>query len=340
MPPKYSIPFLLVLLAAAPGAVGSECVSGPGPGTYTITPDADSVRIPFEIFRGDIRMMGRVNGDEARMLVDNGALWDQLLFFGSERVDALDLQRDGSVEVGGPGTGPTSQSDLAEGITVGFDGLDGRTLTFHDQVGIITPYDPGEPNPWWGSEGQVSAQFFKHFVVDMDFERGIITLTKPEKFRAEGPWQEIPLTPIPGSPSWSIPGTITFADGRTLALDMSVDLGWNEPLGITTGQAHDIRVPDGLPRQPLGVGAQGQIFGYQGSVPLLELGGVRFRDVLTTFASVEDGGSRGDEVLVGMGIFRRFRIVWDYANQRILVRPNRWAQDPFEPEDQPERDDD
>jgi hypothetical protein len=283
------------------------------------------------MFRGDIRMNGRINGHEARMLIDNGALWDQLLFFGSESVDALGLEREGKIQVGGAGSGAVSLSDLAEGIEVRFEGVDGRTLTFHDQVGIITPYEPGEPNPWWGSEGQVSAQFFKHFLVELDFEDGIITLTKPERFQAEGKGRPIPITPMQASPSWSIPGRLTLHDGRSLDLDLTMDLGWNEPLGITTGQTHDIRVPAGLERQPLGVGAQGRIFGYLGTVPALEIGAHRLGDIPTTYASIEDGGSRGDEVLVGMGIFRRFHVVFDYPGHRVFLRPNAHFDDPFDP---------
>jgi predicted aspartyl protease len=331
-PVRFLSLFLILLAAPVVAADTSEAPTRPGPppGNYTITPDADSIRIPFEMFRGDIRMNSRVNGKEARMLIDNGSLWDQLLFFGSERVDALGLEREGKIEVAGPGTGPTSVSDVAEGIEVSFEGVDGRTITFHDQVGIITPYEPGKPNPWWGSEGQVSAQFFTHFIVEMDFDEGIITLTKPEKFRAKGKGKEIPISPMPGSPSWSIPGSITLHDGRKLDLDFTMDLGWDEPVGITTGQAHDIQVPAGLTREPLGIAAQGQIFGYRGTVPVLEIGGHRFRDVLTTYSSLEDGGSPDDEILVGMGIFRRFRLVYDYSGHRIFLKPNKSFRDPFE----------
>ena len=328
---RCSTLFAILLAAFVVNAVASETPSRPGPppGTYAIVPDADSIRIPFEMFRGDIRMNSRVNGKAARMLIDNGALWDQLLFFGSEEVDALGLEREGKISVGGAGSGPAVMSDLAEGIEVSFEGADGRTVTFHDQTGIITPYEAGEPNPWWGAEGQVSAQFFKHFIVEIDFDEGIITLTKPENFRAKGKGKEIPITPMPGSPSWSIPGTLTLHDGRTLKLDLTMDLGWNDPLGITTGEANDIRVPAGLARQSLGVGAQGEIFGYMGTVPLLKIAGHRFRDVPTTYASIEDGGSRGDEVLVGLGTFSRFRLVYDYPGHRIFLQPNKSFGEPF-----------
>jgi len=330
---QSALPLLLILLGAFSGcALARENARSPEspPGIYTITPDADFVRIPFEMFRDDIRMMSRINGKQARMLIDNGALWDELMFFGSERVDALGLTRAGKVQVGGAGSGSPVDCDLAEGITISFEDLDGRVLTFHDQTGIITPYEPGQPNPWKGAEGQVSAQFLKHFIVEMDFDNGIITLTKPERFRAEGKERVVPITRMPDSSSWSIPGKITLHDGRTLEMAFTMDLGWGDPLGITTGQEHDIQAPDGLEKIALGVGAQGKIFGYRGTVPGLEIAGFRLRDVPATYASKEDGGSRSDEVLVGMGLFRRFRIVFDYPGHRLFLQPNGSFADPFE----------
>jgi hypothetical protein len=218
---------------------------------------------------------------------------------------------------------------LAFGLSLSFDGENGRTVEFQDQTAIIMPYDPDLPNPWWGSEGQVSSVLFKHFVVEFDFDELIMTLTRHEKFESEGKGTEIPIKPVPDSGSWTIPGAIALEDGRRLELDMTMDLGWDEPLGINTGQAHDIKLPQNLTRTMLGVGAQGAIYGYFGTVRALEIGGYRFSDVLTTYSTVEDGGSKVDEVMVGLGIFTRFNIVYDYPRHRLFVKPNRSFSDPF-----------
>ena len=53
-------------------------------GSYEILSGRKSVSIPFEMFRGDIRMKARINGRDCHFLVDNGSLWDELLFFGSQ----------------------------------------------------------------------------------------------------------------------------------------------------------------------------------------------------------------------------------------------------------------
>jgi len=302
---------------------------GPAPGTYTITPNADSIRIPFDLFRKEIRIIGHMNGQEVRMLIDNGALWDELLFFGSPRVDALGMEREGQAQVGGAGCGEPISADMAFGLSLSFEGQDGRRIEFHDQAAIIMPYDPEAPNPWWGSEGQVSSILFKNFFVEFDFDESIMTLTHPEMFDAAGRGTEIPIQPVPDSGSWTIPGAVTLEDGRRLELDMTMDLGWDEPLAINTGQEHDIRLPQNLKRTRLGAGAQGDIYGYFGTVRALEIGGHRFEDVLATYSTVQEGGSKVDEVMIGLGIFTRFHTAFDYPRHRLFVKPNRSFHDPF-----------
>ena len=78
---------LLVLALGVP-ALGStdepDSALGPAPGKYTILSGGSEVEIPFEMFRGDIRMKGGIEGRPARLMLDNGYMWDDLLIFGSE----------------------------------------------------------------------------------------------------------------------------------------------------------------------------------------------------------------------------------------------------------------
>jgi len=325
-----------MLITTVLRATPNDCASstqpgarpGPPPGTYTITPHADSIRISFEVFEGEIRLNGRVNGHEARMLIDNGALWDRLLFFGSPRVDALGLNREGMILVQGAGSGDPVTADLASGISVSFDGEAGRTIDFQEQPAVIMPYDREQPNPWALAEGQVSSAFFKNFVVEFDFDEGIMTLVRPEAFDPKGKGTEVPIKPGDDG-GWTIPCAITLLDGRRLDLDMTMDLGWDDPIAINAGQAHNIELPSGLKRTAMGFGTQGQVYGYYGRVPRLDIAGFSLRDLVATYSTIEDGGSKVDEVMVGLGTLERFHVVFDYPRHRMFLKPNRRFKDPF-----------
>ncbi len=330
MNPLHSIGrqvLLLAMLAIAPGmataADGDAPRPGPGPGRFEITPTADSIVIPFEYYKDEFRLEASMNGQDIRMLIDNGTLWDQLLFFGSERVDALGMEAQGEAEVGGAGSGDSFKADFVTGVSIALEGRDGRRLVFHDQDAIITPYEPGQPNPWSLAEGQFSAQFFKHFVVEFDFDTGLMTLTRPEVFDPTGKGRELAIKPLPGSGSWSLPVAMTLHDGRRLELDVTMDLGWGESVAVTLGGAHDVAPPPGLEKTYLGSGITGPIEGYLGRIPMLEIAGYRLEDLDTTFSAVADGGAKAGEFMIGIGTFRRFNLTFDYQNRRMFFKANR-----------------
>jgi hypothetical protein len=202
---------------------------GPPPGDYKILSGASEVTVPFEIFRGDLRMAGEIGGKQVRMMLDNGYMWDPLLTFGSPRIDSLNLHYDGEGEVGGPGAGRPVQSRTASGIVLRFPGIE-----FAGQTAIVTPESSGLTRMWEGTEGQVSATFLKHFVVSIDFDERMITLTEPSAFRYRGSGAEVPLKPLQGG-AWGVPGIIEMSDGRRVSLDLMLDLGYKDQIQIVTG---------------------------------------------------------------------------------------------------------
>jgi hypothetical protein len=280
--------------------------------------------IPFEIFRGDIRMAGQIAGIPVRLMLDNGYLWDPLLLFGSRRVDSLDLHYDGEEDVCGPGAGAAVKSRTASGIVVSFPGIE-----FTDQTAIVTPEASGLDKMWEGTEGQVSATFLKHFVVSLDFDKGVITLTEPSAFQYRGTGVELPLNPLPGG-AWAIPGIIETADGRRTSLDLMLDLGYNDQIQIITDGPHGFGLPEKAIAVSLGFGVQGEILGHIGRIRSVEIGGYAIRDVLAGFVPATDGSTACDEAMIGLGLLSRFNIVFDYPGRRMFIEPNRSYSDPFE----------
>jgi hypothetical protein len=308
------------------GAVPShaEDVLGPPPGTYEITSGDGEIRIPFEIFRDDILMLAEVNGVKLRMLLDNGSLWDQLLFFGSPRIDSLGLEYDSEIQVGGSGEGDPVMSDMASDVTIRFAGVE-----FRGQPAITTPYSSGITDLWEGSDGQISAAFFKHFVVDINFDESVIRLIPPEEFVYSGSGREIAMEPASFA-SWTIPGKLEMSDGNVIPVKLMLDLGDLHALSLTTGPTYGIEVPEKAIETSLGYGVQGEIKGHMGRVRGVEIGGYRLRDVLAGFQAPRDDGRTDDDAYIGFGLLSRFNVVFDYPNRRMFIEPNRRFGEPFE----------
>lgn len=298
------------------------------PGTYRFLGEDGIIRFPFEIFNGDIRFQCEVNGRPVYMLLDDGFMWDQLLFWGSPEVDSLDFVYDGEIEVGGDNNeneGGKLASKTASGITVRLPGVE-----FIDQTAVITPYSSGNAGMWWGSAGQISATFFKHFVVDINFDQMVITLIKPDDFEYQGRGVAVPWQPLGFGP-WSIPATLHLEDGRSIAMKLLMDLGYNDQLQVAVAGEHEITLPAKKLEASLGFNIQGQeTRGFTGRLPQLDIGEYHVKDLLMSYVSEEYNDHVVYEAMIGLGLLSRFNLVFDYHQQRLFVEPNNKFNDPFE----------
>ena len=273
---------LFLPLAMSTTASAVDHVTADGPGSYRLADQQGVVRFPFDIHRGDIRFQARINGHDVHLLLDDGFMWDQLLFWGGPAVDALGLNTEGEILVGKEGDENALASTLAEGITLSLPGVE-----FTDQTAVITPASSGNSTMWSGSIGQVSATFFKHFVVDINFDTMMITLIEPNAFEYQGDGVAVPWRPLPFG-AWSIPGTLQMHDGREVAMELMMDLGYNDQAQIATDGEHGFTAPPDADSVSLGLNIQRQETRAQiGRIPGIEIGGFVVEGVPCNFVVEE-----------------------------------------------------
>ncbi len=280
----------------------------------------EPIVIPFDMYRGDIRMNAEINGRPARMLIDNGILSDDLLFFGSPEVDGFDLTYTETISVKGSGEGSAVPSRRATDILLAFPGIE-----FPNQQAAVTNYTPGTPNLWAGSEGQVSAIFFKNYVVEIDFDRLELSLWKPSDYEAEANLLSIPLSEQE-SGMWTIPATIEIEAANPVKIALALDLGNSNPIQISMIGAHGFQPPDNAVPASLGFGMQGPIMGSFASINALTLGSYSLPSILSGFET----GMSFEETQVGMEILSRFTVTFDYPGHRLMLKPNSHYNDPYE----------
>lgn len=323
----FTLLILTFILLPGAQALGVETGSllTPAPGGYRILAPDSVISFPFEIFQGDIFFHGEINGRDVRLLLDDGFMWDPLLFWGSPRVDSLGLTYDGDANIGDEDDPNSIPSRTASNITLSFPGVE-----FYDQTAVVTSYSSGVSNMWTGSEGQVSCTFFKHFVVDINFDSKNITLIPPDKFVYHGNGVAIPWKPLGFGP-WSIPATLELADGRRVTLELMMDLGYNTQLQIAGDGEHHITPPEHTQPISLGFNIHGeQTRGLIGRVARVTIGGYDVKDVLAGFIIPEDSDNAYHEVMIGLGLLSRFNLVFDYSRQRMFVEPNHTFAEPDE----------
>jgi len=324
----WLIPVLIVAFPVlSPGGVTeSFAPQTDPPGECRVLSENSDISFPFDIFRGDIRFQCEVNGHKVHMLLDDGYMWDELLFWGSPRIDSLGFEYDGSIEVGG-GSADADKivSMTASGITVRLPDVE-----FTDQRAVITPASSGTSSMWSGSDGQISAMLFKHFVVDINFDNMMITLIRPESFEYHGEGAEVAWKPMGFGP-WCIPATLDLADGRKISLPLLMDLGYNDQLQLWSGKENHIYPPEKALPAGLGRNIQGiPTSGYVGRLPQIDIGGYEIKNLLAAYVSPEDSKQATTEAMIGLGLLSRFNLIFDCSRQRLIIAPNSRFDDAFD----------
>ncbi|MBN1827162.1 MAG: PDZ domain-containing protein [Candidatus Eisenbacteria bacterium] len=311
---------------ASPGAPpdASKRWPTPPPGSYEVLSEDGAARIPFTIFRGDILMDAEIGGRKLRLMLDNGVLWDQLLLFGSPRIDSLELAYGDTILVGGAGDGDPVVSLMARDVAVRFAGVE-----FAGQEAIVTPYASGLTDLWEGADGQVSAAFFKHFVVDIDFDAMTITLIPPDDFEYRGGGGAIPMRPMPNG-SYTLPATLRYQGGALHPGELSIDLGGSHALQLPSPSPRTAPLPENTLAVSLGFGVQGEVRGRLGRIAGVRIGPYEVAGVLAGFRDPPALDGEDREAYIGFELLSRFNLVFDYARERLFIEPNGRFAEPFE----------
>ena len=292
------------------------------PGKYEIVSEDGKVTIPFELYRGKIRMTAKVNGRDCHLMIDNGSLWDELLFFGSPKADSLGLAYTGETVIGDSNVANPVRADIAPDVSLAFE-----DIVFTEQTAVVTRYDPRLPNLWEGTDGQVSATFFKHFLVRIDFDQSVIELLRPEDVGKPVEGQVLIMKPGPHD-SRTIQADIKMEDGSETSIDLLVDLGGIYPLYLPVGKCDSIRLPKNAVKSSLGVGLFRQE-GYLGRVESISLGKYVLNDVVTAFTLVDKEADVYGNTMIGFPLLQRFNPTFDYFKERLILEPSRDFDRPF-----------
>jgi hypothetical protein len=284
--------------------------------------------VPFEFYGMNLLIRGKMNGRKVKLLIDNGRLWDQVWFYDGE-VDSLGIRylkggEDGRVV----GTGEDGGSDILEGDP---EDIYLPGVQFFDQPVLISPPEAGFGRLFPGIAGQVSSMLFKHFVVTFDFDRNLMILTKPEAFDAAAAGTPVPMK-LAENGAYVLPMIFTMPDSEELELQMDIDLGGIYPLHFIENEAMHIVRPEGATKEHLGYGASGEITGYVGRIDAVRIGGHTLMNVKAVFS--EEGANADTDIVkagtVGLPLFKRFNLTFDYFNGLMYFKPNAGFGDPFE----------
>jgi len=181
--------------------------------------------------------------------------------------------------------------------------------------------------------GLIGMNLFKHYVVKVDYQTETITLYKPQYFDYQPRKNDI-VMPVHFVRNKPIIRAELFQDSTQIVpLLLLVDTGASDALWISTRSNEKLKVPEPNVYAFLGMGIGGELFGYKGRVDGLWLGGKVLDMPIVSYPQSElidqVAISEARHGSIGGEILRRFVLIFDYHNKRIIFKPNSDFSDKF-----------
>lgn len=174
-------------------------------------------------------------------------------------------------------------------------------------------------------QGIIGYELFARFVVKIDYEKSILTLYEPHKFKVPKSYRRIDMVIENFKPF--IYAQVQDETGSKHTLKLLVDTGASHALLLHTNSKNDggqVALPKKTLEGSLGRGLLGDINGHIARLPTLDVGGFTFSDVLASFPEAssyalspqekERDGTLGGEVL------SRFTVIIDYPHNALYLQ--------------------
>ncbi|MFB9864157.1 aspartyl protease family protein [Rufibacter immobilis] len=287
------------------------------------------VAIPFKLVHNLVIIPVQINNSKPlNFVVDTGV--DRTLLMELGLFDTIALNNIERLYLRGLGKGAGIQAMLSSGNRMSFAGVEAtnqKVLVLEENIFNLSTRLGIEVN------GIIGYPLFNAFAVEIDYARKVLTLYKPDKYPAKKAKKctVIPLTIEDAKPYVQV--QVAFPDQRKYPLRLIVDSGMSTSMLLYPPTLPQAKLPERRIEAFLGRGLNGDIHGEIGRLEALHLGEYILEKPPTSFPdsmSIRYAlGLNNRNGNLGADVLQRFRVVFDYHNSRMLLRPNHKFKKPF-----------
>jgi hypothetical protein len=298
----------------------------PQAGPSDVHMDAVVPPIPFDFDSAHIIFQASLNGSKPIWwILDTGA--DQEVI-NTPRLADFGLKPYGKTAA--TGGGGSAEYDYATGATFTLPGVELRNqhVAVIDQTGL----ERALGMPLGGIFGY---DFISRFVIEIDFEKKLMTLHDPANWKYTGSGFIVPVVFDNGIPFTH--GTISVPTKPEIPGFFVLDFGAAETMTLTSPfvKANDlVRLAQTNASVNKTAGLENQFFTQQnvrGRIQKLKLGGMEVDDIPINMSVNTKGAyaSSSFSGTIGESTYRRYHVFLDYARNRVIFEPTAEAGKPF-----------
>jgi len=290
------------------------------PGTY----DAHKGHtLPFKLINNKVLVPVNIgNSRTFDLILDSGFGFDGIILFDKDLVDSINLVRRILVQIPGAGDDEPSTAIMSDSMT-----FNSGDCEFNNQKVIILQNDKFNDSR---SDGVIGYSYFGSHKVEVDYDNYAITLHDTADIIDDSGWETIPLSF--NKNNWPYLNIyISIDNEEPVLLNVYIDYASSLSIELTVKPGMKFKLPEKFESDYEGFGLSGDVKGKTARISKFIIGKYEFSNVTATF--FEGSGRSKDESADGVisnDALRRFNLVFDFQNEKLLIKPNNSFNEPFE----------
>ncbi|MEO1053657.1 MAG: aspartyl protease family protein [Bacteroidota bacterium] len=277
--------------------------------------------VPFEMDGAHILVYANVNGsDPVPFTFDTGG---GTSLIDTEKADEIGLKTTGTSQAQGAGGNAQFQVTRSNTIKMG-------NLTFED-CSFLTISLAHMRQLGAKTYGVLGYEQISKYVVKIDYEENKLYFYDKKRYKYDGDGKEIPIKLESRIPS--VEAQIELEDGTTVSGRFLIDTGAAMYASMNTPSVVEYDAIGKLSKsfEVLASGATGEFKLINGRVNKLKLGESEFSRLPFMFNTINEGALADPDFvgIIGNRVMRRYNIILDYRNDRMILEPNRFYDDAF-----------
>ncbi|MDB5136167.1 MAG: peptide-binding protein [Mucilaginibacter sp.] len=287
-----------------------------------------SISMRFKLIRNLVVIQLKINDrGPFNFVLDTGV--GLMIITDPKLVDSISLQNKRTIKMPGLGEGDNYEAYITPPLKIDIPGL-----TSYDVAAAILKTDHFSLSNFAGIpiHGLLGYELFNNLAVKLSFVDSVLTVYRPQDVRLFRKGVKIPLTIESHKPY--LEAKVKLPNGTEQVCKLIVDLGAGHPVSL-----ENMIKKHGLPQKfitaNLGVGLSGPISGFLSRIDEIDLGKYKIKKVITSFPNDYD-----EETLkylsvqrdgnLGIGLLKRFTVIFDYHNNALYLKQSASFGDPFE----------
>lgn len=280
------------------------------------------VQIPFELYNNLIVVPVVLNGMlPLKFVVDTGVqtgILTQKAFS-----DILNLPYSRKFTISGPGDEKLVEAYVTTNVSLDLPGIHGKGHAL-----LVLAKDYLELRNYLGTDvhGILGYELFSRFIVKINYEKKILTVTLPNKYKSKRKFQKIPISVEDTKPY--LKTDIVLSDGTALKAKLLMDTGASHGLLLEPLSDSTIKVPEHTVSSQIGRGIGGEITGKVGRIHSIQIGSYVLENPIANFP---DPNSYMDSLklgrvprngTIGGEILSRFTVIFNFSKEEVYVKKN------------------